>query len=350
MFKRSFNRLAQLLVTLLLVMVLLFVVFYVLPGDPVQIMLGVDSDPERAAILRENLGMDGSPIDQFVRMFTGLFSTSNPTKSIRFDVAVKSLVLSRLPVTLGLALMAFVMVILLAIPFGIMASRRPGGTVDRLITVGSQALLSLPGFFSGILLTWVFGVILRMYLPGRYVAPQTNVMGYLSSLFLPALALAIPKLAVVVQFQRDRLVALHSQEWVKTARGKGATERGVLFRHLFRNSLVPVVTTLGIVLAELIAGSLVVEQVFRLPGMGLLMMTAIEARDYPLVMGMVLLIAMSIVLINLVTDLLIRVIDPRLRKDDPDRLNPHQVLGPVIADPNINQDVPVSTQHSGGQR
>ncbi len=308
-FLRKFRDVAA---TLLLMSLLVFLVFYIIPGDPITMMLGTDARPEKRAALEEELQLHQPPLLRYWHSVEGLWNHRQPSLSLRFQKPVAGLIASRLGVTMTLAILAFLIVLILCFPLAILASRRAGGWLDRLLSMGTHFFMAIPGFFLGILLILLFAFILKLVRPGYFVPLRQGFWPYLGSLFLPALAVALPKLSQAVQFLRSSLLESKNEDYVRTARSKGASEARVLFHHRLRNSLLPLVTTLGLILAELMTGSLVVEQVFVLPGIGRLLFTAIEARDLPLAQGIILTIAFIVVMINLLCDLISRLIDPRL--------------------------------------
>ena len=205
------------------------------------------------------------------------------------------------------------MVLLIALPLGILAALT-GGPVDTAIHIISEVHLAIPAFFMAILLRLVAAAVWPALGNAAYVPPEESGSDFLFAMILPALAIALPRVALVVQFLRDALVEQKGMDYVRTAKSKGASKRRILFGHVLRNSLVPVVTTLGLVLAEVIGGSVIIEQVFMLPGVGRLLVTAVESRDFPLTQGIVLFIACGVVLLSFLVDLLNQVIDPRLRE------------------------------------
>lgn len=300
-------------VTLLIIVVAVFLMFYVIPGSPARIMLGMDAPQEKVELLEEELGLNDPLPVRFVRYLGGLLK-GNPGNSVRFGEPVGDMIAQRLPVTLTLAFLSFAMVLLIALPLGILAAHKPGGPVDTAIHIISEVHLAIPAFFMAILLRLVAAAVWPALGNAAYVPPEESGSDFLFAMILPALAIALPRVALVVQFLRDALVEQKGMDYVRTAKSKGASKRRILFGHVLRNSLVPVVTTLGLVLAEVIGGSVIIEQVFMLPGVGRLLVTAVESRDFPLTQGIVLFIACGVVLLSFLVDLLNQVIDPRLRE------------------------------------
>lgn len=300
------------IVTLVIISVIVFLMFSVIPGNPARLMLGVEATNEQVAALEHDLGLDRPAPERFVSYFGGLL-TGNMGTSIRFGKPVSELIAEAAPVTLSLAFMAFLLVILLAFPLGILASRRPGGLVDTVIHVITEVTLAIPHFFMAILLILIFRIADTALGNASFESASNDLGRFLTALILPAVAIALSRLAMALEFLRDSLVEQQKQDYVRTARAKGVGEARILFAHVLRNSLVPAVTALGLILAEVVGGSVIIEQVFMLPGMGRLLVTAVEARDFPLAEGIILYIATLVVLVSFLVDLLNQFIDPRLR-------------------------------------
>lgn len=304
------KKLAALLVTMLAVSFLAFAAFRLVAGDPATDRLGTEATPERVAELRHELGLDRPFLAQYGGWLAG-FVTGNPGQSYSGG-PVAELLAARLPVTLALSLMAFALTLLLAVPLGLRSVRRNGGLEGAVSTVANQFLMALPPFFTGILLTWLFSILLRWFRHGAFPGFGADVGGSLWYLLFPAAALAIPRVAQTVRMLRSTMLAEMDKDYVRTAIARGNDRRGVLYRHVLKNSLAPVVTFLAQTMAEIVAGSIVVEQVFGLPGLGRLLLTAIAGRDYPTVQAIVVLLALWVVLANTAADLINRRIDPRL--------------------------------------
>lgn len=305
-------RLLAVFITLLFILVITNIVFYVVPGDPARIMLGTNAAEAEVAALRTALGLDRSWPEQITSYLRGLLR-GDLGNSMRFSIPVTDLLRTRLPLTLMLALEALMLALFVGIPLAILSARKPGGAVDTLINVITQTGLAVPSFFAAILLTLLLGLVLRNFTGVIYLPPRDGLLASMRSLFVPAVAVAIPRVAWVVQFLRQSLIEQKGMDYVRTAKGKAVSTIRLLRTHLLRNALVPLITTMGIVLAELFAGSIVVEQVYNLPGLGRLLVTAIESRDFPLTQGIVLLIAFMVVVVGFLVDLINQAIDPRLR-------------------------------------
>jgi peptide/nickel transport system permease protein len=306
------RRVAALAVTLFFVSVLVFVVIRVLPGDPALIILGTEGSPEAAARLRQAMGLDRPLLVQYLE-WIGRAVRGDLGRSIQYDVSVTSLILSRLAVTLPLTLMAAGLMVVTAVPIGVFAATRHRRWGDYVAMILSQIGVAVPGFWAGLLLILLFSVRLGWVQSGGFDGWGQGIGAGLRSLLLPAIALGLFQFAVLARTTRSAVLEVLREEYVKTARAKGVAERVVLFRHALRNALIPVVTVAGIQLGQLMAGSIVLESVFYLPGLGRLALGAITARDLPVVQGVVLFVASLIVLINVAVDLLYGVLDPRIR-------------------------------------
>ncbi|GGG63624.1 ABC transporter permease [Paenibacillus radicis (ex Gao et al. 2016)] len=306
------RRLLTLLLTVFFVVTLTFAAFRIIPGNPALTILGTEASDEQIALLEAKLGIDRPLPEQFADWLKGALALDFG-QSLRFSEPVLKLIQDRFPVTISLSLLALAITVAAAVPLGIAAARSKGKVADMIISIGTQLGLAIPSFWMGIALILVFGLALRWFSVSTYVPWSESPYLALKSLLLPAIALAVPQIAIVVRYLRTTLLEQLNLDYVRTARSKGLKERSVLFQHVLRNALLPVITVVGINFGELLAGSLVVEQVFTLPGFGSLLITAIGNRDYPLVQGMVLLIAFIVVTVNFIVDLSYRVLDPKIR-------------------------------------
>ncbi len=306
------RKVAALISTIVLVSVLTFLVFQILPGDPAQIVLGVDADPHQLAELRKTMGLDRPAAERYVTWIkdalTGDFGTS-----LRYQRPVADIVAERLPVTLSLSIMTLGLTLLIGLPLGIYIARTDGKFVSMLLSVMTQVGLAVPSFWLAFILILLFSVTFKMFPTYGYVPWSEDPAGAFKSLFLPSLALAVPGIAVVIRYLRNTLLDQLRMDYVRTARSKGLREPAIMYRHLLRNSLIPVLTIIGLLIADTLGGSIVVENVFALPGLGNLLVTSIGTRDLPLLQTLVLYIAIIVVLINFAIDILYKAIDPRIR-------------------------------------
>ena len=303
---------AALLATLLFVSLLVFAVVRVLPGDPAVIIMGTEGSAEAAARIRVALGLDRPLAVQYLD-WIGRALVGDLGRSIQYDVPVAALIASRLSVTLPLTLMAAGFMVAAAVPLGVYAATRQRRWGDYLTMTLSQLGVAVPGFWAGLLLVLLFSVKLGWFKSGGFDGWAQGVGPALKSLLLPAVALGLFQFAVLARTTRSAVLEVLREEYVKTARAKGVAERVVLFRHALRNAMIPIVTVAGIQLGQLMAGSIILESVFYLPGLGRLALGAISARDLPVVQGVVLFVASGIVAINVAVDILYGFLDPRIR-------------------------------------
>ena len=298
--------------TLLFVSLLVFVVVRVLPGDPAILMLGIDASPDTAARLRASMGLDRPLPVQYFEWIGGALR-GNLGRSIQYDVPVAGLILSRLSVTIPLTLMAAALMAFAAVPLGVYAATRHRRWGDYLTMTLSQLGIAVPAFWAGLLLVLLFSVRLGWFASGGFDGWGQGVGAALKSLLLPAVALGLFQFAVLARTTRSAVLEVLREEYVKTARAKGVSERAVLFRHALRNAMIPILTVAGVQLGQLMAGSIILESVFYLPGLGRLALGAISARDLPVVQGVVLFVASVIVMVNAAVDVLYGLLDPRIR-------------------------------------
>ncbi|MDR0315832.1 MAG: ABC transporter permease [Treponema sp.] len=308
-----FRRLVIALVTLFLVSVFSFLAFSVIRGDPASLILGIEATAEQLAALREEMGLNRSLPERYFQWLTNFF-TGNLGNSVRFrGEAISAMIASRLPVSFTLALLSLFFILLIAIPLSLFSVYREGGAIDRIVTTFTAISISVPGFFLGVLFIWIFGVSLRLFSPGMYIDYRQDFAGFIGCLCFPALAIAIPNAAVLTKFLRSSLFREQRGDYIRTARSKGLSRSLALRRHALRNAVVPSITVLGMIVAEVFSGSIVIEQVFTIPGIGRLLIAAIGSRDYPLIQTLVVYIAFVVVLANTLADIAIQIVDPRIR-------------------------------------
>jgi ABC-type dipeptide/oligopeptide/nickel transport system permease component len=307
------RRIGAALATLLLVSVLSFLAFSVIPGDPAVGLAGIGGTEQQLASLREEMGLNRSLPVRYIQWLGG-FLSGNLGNSLRFSgEPISALILDRLPVSFTLALFSLALMLIIAVPVSLFSVRREGGLADRIVTVGSAVAVSVPNFFLGVLFIWIFGIGLRLFSAGVYVDYRDNFGGFINCLFFPALAIAIPNAAILAKFLRSSLLRELRSDYVRTARSKGATPSLALRRHALRNALIPSITVLAMIVADVLSGSIVIEQVFAIPGLGRLLIAAITSRDYPLIQTLVVYVAVIVVLANTLVDIVIQIIDPRIR-------------------------------------
>ncbi|MEI3265862.1 MAG: ABC transporter permease [Frisingicoccus sp.] len=313
--KYMLKKIITLIITLLLVSVVTFVAFSVIPGDPVSAKLSIYGTSERAEALREELGLNKPLPEQYVDWLSGAVRGDFGESYQYAGVQVSDLVNQRLQVTILLAVMSFVIILIVSIPVGIVSARKEGTWIDTFINLFTQVTMAIPAFFLGMLLTYFFGLTLKIFQPGKFVMPEDNLGACIRYLIFPAIAIAIPKIAMVVKFLRNSVLSEVKKDYVRTAYSKGNRTKKVLYIHVFQNALIPVITFIAMVVAEILAGSIVVEQVFSVTGMGRLLVTAIANRDYPIIQAVVLYITVIVIAINFIVDILYQFVDPRVRTE-----------------------------------
>ena len=307
------RRLAALGLTLLAAAVVIFVVLEILPGDPAAVTLGLNAAPEALAALRAEMGLDKPAVLRFLLWLGGL-ATGDLGQSYTYRVPVLQLIAERMAVTLPLALMAIALATAIGIPLGMLAASRHGRLTDAGVMAFAQAGLAIPNFWFGLLLVLVFAVGLGWLPAGGFPGWQAGIGVSLKALLMPALALALPQAAIIARVTRSSMLDTLQADFVRTARAKGLSEGTTMRRHALRNALIPVVTILGLQFSVLIAGAIIIENVFALPGLGRLVFQAIAQHDLIVVKDLVMLFAGLAILINFAVELLYGLIDPRLRQ------------------------------------
>jgi peptide/nickel transport system permease protein len=295
------------------VSVLVFSLIHLVRGDPVRLALGTRFSQESYDALRERNGLDLPLVEQYLR-WAGHALTGDLGVSFRSGEPVTALIAERLPATFALALAAIVVALLIALPLGTLSALRPRSVTDRIATVISQIGISVPDFWLAIVLILVFSGTLGWLPSGGYVPLTEDPLGWLQRLILPTIAVGVVSGSVLTRFVRSSVLEALGSDHVRTAQAKGLASRQVFSWHVLRNALLPLVTVTGVQLAYLLSGVVVVEIVFSWPGLGQLALQAVQARDYPVLQGAVLLFALTFLVINLVVDLLYTRIDPRIRR------------------------------------
>lgn len=303
---------AAMLVTLFVISVLAFLAFEVLPGDPTTKMLGTEWTPERAAVLRAELRLDDPLPQRYIRWLGGFFG-GDLGRSYSYGIAVGELLQGKLCVTLCLSLIAFVLVVLISIPASLYLARREGSAFDRICSVINQIAMSIPPFFIGIIFTSIFGLALRLFVAGSFVSAEESFWGFLGYLFFPALSIALPKSAMTVKLLRSSILNELDEDYVRTAYSRGHSRRTALRCHVLRNSIIPVITFLAVTISDIVAGSIIIEQVFNIPGLGRLLLLSISNRDFPVVLSIIMIIAAIVIFVNFLADVAYQLIDPRIR-------------------------------------
>ncbi len=302
--KYVIEKLIGLILTLFIISILTFFSLHVLPGDPAVLVLGTEGDPGQLAMLRQQLGVDQHPI---VRYFTWLFHLlkGDLGKSLRYNVDVAGLLINALPITLLLALMAVGIALVTSIPLGIGCAVKQGTGLETLGLLFTELGMAVPAFWLGILLINLFSLKLNWLPPASYSS--------LASLILPAFALAIPRAAILTRVVRSNMLEALEQDYIRTARSKGLPRNKILYKHALKNASINICSIAGIHLTQLLGGTIVIEQVFSLPGLGQLLLNAVLQRDLPLVQAAVLVSAALILIVNLCLDFALAGLDARVR-------------------------------------
>lgn len=304
------KKLVIFLLTLLAISLLAFLAFQMIPGDPALSLLGTEATPERVEALREKMGLNDPIILQFGRWLFH-FVRGDMGTSYSYQMSVSEMLKGKLIITLTLTGLSFVFIILLSIPIGIFGIKK-GGFINKLIGIVNQIIMAVPPFFSGILLTYFFGVVLKVFRPGGFVSYEQDGAGFFVYLLVPSLAIALPKAAMTIKFLQDSILKEMNQDYVRTALSRGNSQGQVLYHHILKNAMIPVITFLAMALADMVAGSIIIEQIFSIPGIGRMLIASISNRDYPVVQAIVVLMAFLVVGLNFLADILYQKLDPRM--------------------------------------
>jgi peptide/nickel transport system permease protein len=306
------KRFASFVATLLAASVVIFAVQGLLPGNAAQVMLGESATPEAVQALSAKLGLDRPPLVRYASWIGGL-ATGDMGVSVAYDTPVAQLIRERLAVTAPLAVMAMTLTTVLALTLGLYAASQHNRVGDTGVMAASQLGMAVPNFWFAILLILVFAVKLQWFSAGGFPGWDDDPWQALKALILPAVALAVVQAAILARITRSAVLDVLREDFVRTARAKGLSQRQVLWRHVLRNAFVPVLTVMGLQFANLLTGTVVVENVFSLPGLGRLIFQAIANRDVLVVQNVVMLLAAAVIVINFIVDVLYAVIDPRLK-------------------------------------
>jgi peptide/nickel transport system permease protein len=307
------GRLAVLLATLLAASIVIFVFTEILPGDPASFMLGLNAEPDTVAAVRHGLGLDLPPLARYFAWLAGLFH-GDFGLSYTYRVPVAELIADRLWVSLPLALFALALSVVIGIPSGVIAAMRRNSPADVAVLGVTQVGIAVPNFWFAMLMVLLFSVTLHWFSAGGFPGWNEGLLPGLRALLLPALALALPEASILARVMRSALLDTLSDDYVRTARAKGLTRTAAIRRHAFRNALIPVTTIIGLQFSFLLAGAIVIENVFFLPGIGRLIYQAVTQRDLIVVQSVVLLLVAAVVTVTFAVDVLYALIDPRLRR------------------------------------
>lgn len=309
--KYIIKKITGLIITLLIVSILAFLAFEVIPGDPARTVLGTEATESKVQALREEMGLNRPLPERYVEWVKD-FLAGDMGRSYFYQLPVREMIGDKLPITVAMTVLAFFFILLLSIPVSILSVRYENHFFDRMFLVLNQVAMSVPPFFIGIIFTVVFGLVFRLFTPGGYVSYTESTAGFLGYLILPSLAIALPKAAMTTKMLRNSLISEMHQDYVRTAYSRGNSPWRVLLCHAFCNGIIPVVTFLGMAVADMIANSIVVEHVFGIPGIGRTLIGSISMRDYPVVEAIIVLIAVVTLVMNTLVDLLYHKLDKRI--------------------------------------
>ena len=310
--KYAARRILALFITMILVSFLAFAAFHIISGDPARAILGMNATEKQLEMLRHELGLDKPFLVQYFNWLLGFFS-GNLGISYSYRQPVASLITPKLKVTLVMVLISFVIIVIFSLPLGLRAAQTSGSRFEWIGTTIDQLCMAVPAFFLSILVSYVFGIILKVFTPGDFPKMERDLFGAIRYLFFAAVCIAIPRIAMAVRMLKSTLIEEMEKDYVRTAISRGNDRVEVLKKHVMKNSLVPTITFLGQTMAEIVGGSIVVEQVFGIPGMGRFLVASISNRDYPVVEALVVILAFWVILSGTVADLINQKIDPRLK-------------------------------------
>ncbi len=306
------KRLLILVLTMVLVSFLTYAAFSIISGDPARTMLGTEATEEQVQALQQELGLDRPFIVRYISWLLGFFS-GNLGVSYSYRQPVWGLISSKLLLSMTLSLMSFILIVMVSIPLGVFSYHHTSRTRVWIRTILNQLGMAIPPFFTGIIFSWIFGVLFKLFTPGDFPGFSRSFGRSMLHLFFGAVCLGIPRIAMTVRMMRSTVIDEMNKAYVRTAISRGNDRKGVLTRHVLKNSLVSVISFLGQTLAELVCAGTVVEQVLGIPGMGRFLVTSILHRDYPVVQAIVVILAFWVVFASVLADIINQVLDPRLR-------------------------------------
>lgn len=311
------KRIGMAIITLFVVSIIVFAMFQLIPGDVVTTKLGTNATPEREWELREKYGLN-DPV--YIRYFNWVAGMVSGDLGISYskDLPVSELISNNIVVTISLALLSLVIIVvfgmIIGVATGYIDSKKTKGMslVSSIFDTINQMFMAIPSFYIGIIISIVFGLTLKWFVPGKYVSHTEDFGLFIVCLIPAAVAVAIPKIAMLVRFVKNAVSEEMGKDYVRTAKSKGLSDIAILYKHVLKNSIITSITALSVIMAEIFAGSVVVEQVFNLPGLSKLLITSIGNRDYPVVMAIVMYVAIVIIVINLIVDVIYKLVDPRI--------------------------------------
>ena len=310
--KYLIKKLITLIITLFVVSLLAFLAFQVISGDPATVKLGTNATPEAIEQLREEMGLNRPIIvryaDWLLDFIRGDFGTS-----YSYNMPVSEMLSDKLPITFALTLLSFIFMVAISIPLGIFVAKHAGGVFDHIITILDQVVMSIPAFFVGIVFCYLFGILFKLFVPGNFVSFSQSPWQFFIYLIFPAMAMAIPRIAMTVKMLRSSIINQSGKDYVRTAYSRGNSPSSALRRHVLKNALIPVIAFIAVSMAEIVASSIIIEQVFTIPGIGRLLLASISNRDYPVVQTIVVIIATWVAVVNFIADIMYQYLDPRIR-------------------------------------
>ncbi len=313
MLRFALRRLLSLALTLVAASLIIFVAIEIVPGDPASYMLGLNAQPETVAALREELGLNVSKPQRYFNWVGGMLRGDFGT-SYTYRTEVTPMIADRLLISLPLALYALLLSTLIAFPAGVIAATRRGSGADLAVMGSTQIGIALPNFWFAMLLVSLFAIKLRWFASGGFPGWDTGLFAGLKALTLPAIALALPQASILARVMRSSLLDTLGEDFIRTARAKGLTARQALWRHALRNALIPVLTIIGLQFSFLLAGAVIIENIFYLPGLGRLIFQSLTQRDLIVVESVVMLLVFAVVLVTFLVDVAYAIVDPRLRR------------------------------------
>lgn len=307
-----FRRLGLMIVILWLVSVIIFSLVHITPGDPALMMLGQEATPEALEALREKLGLNDPLYIQYLNWISDILQ-GNFGYSLKDNTPVLTVIMQKLPVTIQLTIFSFLIALLIAIPAGIISATKKGTFFDYLGTTFALSGVSIPPFFLGILLIYIFAISLGWFPPSGYVEPWVDLKKSIMLMVLPALAVGVRLSAEITRMLRSSMLEVLGADYIRTAYSKGILSFSVIIGHALKNALIPVVTVSGLQLATFLGGAVITETIFAVPGLGRLVVDAILTRDFPVVQGAVLFMAFMVIIVNFFIDILYSILDPRIK-------------------------------------
>ncbi len=302
----------SLILTLFLFSFAAFMAFQIIPGDSVIAMLGTEATPEQIAAMRAELGYDKPLLVRYGNWVSG-FTRGDLGTSLGYHLPVADILKDKIPVTAALSVLAFLLVVIISFPLGILYAKLLNSPFNSLLVGLNQIVMSIPPFFSGIIFTSVFGLSLKLFKPGNFISFEQSPWEFWKYLFFPALAIALPRSAQTIKLLRASILTETTKDYVRSGTSRGNTKNRLLYVHVLRNALIPVITFLAMTFSNIVAGSIIIEQIFVIPGIGRLLLLSISNRDFPMVLTIVMIIALIVILMNYLADMLCQIVDPRTR-------------------------------------